>query len=198
MAAAVKVTCPCCYSDFPIEAGFSDADGKRLAALMAEFEPSLGRAALSYLRLFKPPKTGLRVSRAVTIIAELLQLVRAGTVCRDERNGLRRPAPASVWTAGIEQMLAQAGIATPLDGHNYLRKVVFALADQVDAQAERAREDARRNVSGPRVGSSPQRPEETPLAAQLAWLRSQREYGAMNQAEYDRQVAAAKAAQEAS
>jgi hypothetical protein len=190
----MKVTCPCCYSDFPIEAGFSDADGKRLAALMAEFEPALGRAALSYLRLFKPAKSGLRVSRAVAIISELAQLVRAGTVCRDERNGVRRPASASVWAAGIEQMLTHAGIETPLDGHNYLRKVVFGLADQVDAKAERAREDGRRNVSGPRVGSSPQRQEEAPLAATLAWYRSQLEYGAIDQATYDRKVAEAKAA----
>lgn len=188
----MKITCPCCYSDFPIEAGFSDADGKRLAALMVEFEPALGRAVLAYLRLFKPAKTSLRVSRAISIVSELLDLVRAGTVCRDERNGLRRPAPTSVWIAGIEQMLAQPGIETPLDGHNYLRKVVFALADQVDAKAERAREDARKAQGAARVGVSPQASPEAPLAATLAWLRSQLEYGAIKQDEYDRRVAAAR------
>lgn len=192
MAAVVKVTCPCCSSDFPIEAGFSDADGKRLAALMVEFEPALGRAVLSYLRLFKPAKTSLRVSRAISIVAELLDLVRTGTVCRDERNGLRRPAPASVWIAGIEQMLAQSGIETPLDGHSYLRKVVFGLADQVDARTERAREDALRSPTGPRIGASPKGAPETPLAAKMAWLRSQLDYGAIDKAEHDKRVAEAR------
>jgi hypothetical protein len=192
----MKVTCPCCNSDFPLEAGFSDADGKRLAALMVEFEPALGRAVVAYLRLFKPAKTSLRVSRAISIVSELLDLVRAGTVCRDERNGLRRPAPISVWIAGIEQMLAQPGIETPLDGHNYLRKVVFALADQVDAKAERTREDTRRPQGTARTGVSPPRAPEAPLAAQLAWLRSQLDYGAIKADDYERLVAAARAGEQ--
>ena len=48
----------------------------------------------------------------------------------DERNGVRRSASPAMWATGIEQMLAQRGSLTlPLENHNYLRAVVFGLAD---------------------------------------------------------------------
>ena len=81
----MHVTCPSCHEPFPIVAGFLEADGKRLAALLAEMEPVLGRAVLAYLRLFKPAKQGLRTTRAVKLVAELDAMVREGSVTRDER-----------------------------------------------------------------------------------------------------------------
>ncbi|MEP7041874.1 MAG: hypothetical protein ABI843_02360 [Dokdonella sp.] len=169
----MRVTCPNCCETYPIDAGFADDDGKRLAALFAEFEPVLGRAVISYLRLFKPAKSSLRTQRAIRVVQDLLDLVRIGTVCRDERGCLRRPAPSTVWASGIEQMLAAPGKLTlPLQNHHYLRSVVFGLADQVDAAAERSRETAAR--SG--VRSTPA-PRETPLQSQLKWLDSQHELG---------------------
>lgn len=137
----MQVCCPVCDTPFPLAAGFSEADGKRLAALLAEFEPALGRATIGYLALFKPAKTALRIARAAKLVGELQQLVAAGAVCKDERGGVRRPASPATWAAGIEQMLAQrASLSLPLDGHNYLRAVVFGLADKADAVAERQRE----------------------------------------------------------
>lgn len=141
----MQLVCPCCDTPFPIEAGLADADGKRLAALLAEMDPALGRAVIGYLRLFRPAKQALRTARAAKLVAELDALVRAGTVCRDERAGVRRPATTAHWVAGIEQMLEQRERLTlPLSTHHYLRAIVFGLADQADAAAERQREaDAR-------------------------------------------------------
>jgi hypothetical protein len=142
----IRFTCPCCAAEFPWEAGLVETDAKRLGAVLGDMEPALARAAMSYLRLFKPPKTSLRLPRATKLLLELADLVKPGTVCRDERMGVRRPAGASHWIAGIEQMLAQADRLTlPLGGHGYLRQVVFALADADDAAAERRREDDRRS-----------------------------------------------------
>lgn len=189
----MRVTCPCCDVDFPVEAGFVEADGKRLAALLAEFEPTLGRAVLAYLRLFKPPKTALRTARAVRLVQELDALVRAGTVCRDERTGVRRPATPAMWAAGIEQMLQnRATLALPLDGHNYLRAVVFGLADAADAQVERAREADTRAGRHRGAGISPATPPEDRLRNTLAWLHQQLDYGAISQDDYDRRVAEAR------
>lgn len=56
----MQLQCPCCGEQFPIEAGFADADGKKLAAMLAGLDPKLGRAVLNYLRLFSPAKRGLR------------------------------------------------------------------------------------------------------------------------------------------
>lgn len=141
----MRVCCPVCDTAFPIVAGFTEDDGKRLAQLMAEFEPALGRATIVYLGLFKP-RTELRLSRAVKIAAELKGLVDAGTVSADDRTHLRRPATPALWLAGIEHMLAQRSkLKLPLDNHNYLRAVVFGLADKVAADAERAREQQLRD-----------------------------------------------------
>lgn len=163
-----------------------DADGKRLAAIFAAMEPVLGRATIGYLRLFKPPKTALRTARALKIVADLDAMVRVGTVCRDERGGLRRPATPATWAAGIEQILASPPSGLPLSNHNYLRATVYGLADQADAVAERARETVAR--AGQHRGPSPAVPRGDPLADELAHLRTMREYGGMTDAEYDSRV----------
>lgn len=186
----MRITCPGCQETYPIAAGFADDDGKRLAALFAELDPVLGRAVIAYLRLFKPAKTALRTARAIRIVEDLLILVRPGTVCRDERGGLRRPASAAVWASGIEQLLAAPGkLALPLSNHHYLRAIVFSLADQVDAAAERQRE------AGLRVGNrpvAPSAPRETPLQNQLAWLSNQLAIGAISAADHNAQADAAR------
>lgn len=173
----MQVCCPVCCTDFPIEAALLEGDGKRLAAVLAELEPAVGRALIAYLRLFKPPKTNLRMARAAKLAREVADLVAAGEVSRDERTGVRRPASPGMWAAGMEQMAQQRDRLTlPLDTHGYLRAVVFGLADQADAAAERQREDqARRGV----VRRGPAGPAETPLQRQLAWIEQHLGYGTL-------------------
>lgn len=168
-----------------------DADGKRLAAVLAGMDGTLGRAVIGYLRFFKPAKTALRTSRAVKVVQELDVLVRAGSVCQDERGGVRRPASPATWAAGIEQLLAAPPSGLPLTSHGYLRRVVFGLADQADAHAERARHETMR--SGQHRGAgSPMAPRENPLTAQLAYLRQQHAYGAITAEQLREQEAEAR------
>lgn len=192
----MHATCPHCAFQGEVEVFFADAEGKRLAAVMAELPPECGRAALAYLRLFKPPKTGLRMARAVKLAREVAELVTAGSVCKDERGGVRRPASPATWAAGIEQMLAQRDrLSLPLETHGYLRAVVFGLADQADAQLERQREAnarAGRHLEAP--SKAAQAPSETPLERQLKWIDMQLDYGGMTPeaAEQERATARAK------
>lgn len=121
--------CPCCGEQFPFEAGFADADGKRLAALLAGVEPKLGRAVLNYLRLFSPARRGLRMTKAIRLVEELLDLVNAGQVQRDARTNDSKLAAPRLWVAGIEQMIAgRERLQLPLENHNYLRAVVYGIA----------------------------------------------------------------------
>lgn len=125
----MQIQCPCCGENFPFEAGFADADGKQLAALFAKLDPKLGRAVLNYLRLFSPAKRGLRMTRAIRLVEELLALVEAGQVQRDARTTESKPAPPRVWAAGIEQMVTgRDRLQLPLENHNYLRAVVWGIA----------------------------------------------------------------------
>lgn len=187
----MRVTCPSCTTDFPLEAGLIEADGKRLAAQMAGMEPMLGRAVIGYLRLFKPAKTGLRNARAVKIVAELEVLIAPGSVCADERGGIRRTATPALWAAGIEQMLATPPSGLPLANHNYLRRIVFGLADRA-ADAPSRTSDAVAPVATVRRGPSPAGPEESPLDSHLGWLRQQLAYEQIDQAEFDRRAAVAR------
>jgi hypothetical protein len=189
----IRFTCPCCGADFPWEAGLVEADAKRLGAVLGDMEPPLARAAMSYLRLFKPPKTTLRLPRATKLLQELSALVAEGTVCRDERSGVRRPAPASAWVAGIEQMLQQSDRLTlPLTAHGYLRQVVFGIADAADAAAEKMRVPDVREGRRP-AGPSPSRPPEDKLTNELAYLAQMLRYGRLTQDEYDAQADQARA-----
>lgn len=182
----MHVTCPCCSESFPIAAGLLEPDGKRFGMLLAGMEPALGRATMEYLPLFAPGKQKLRLSKAVKLVAALDALVREGTVCRDERNGVRRPATAALWVAGIEQMLAQRDRLTlPLANHNYLRMVVYGLADQADFAAERQREASARTGASRSVGPSPPTSIADPLAEQLRYLDQMRDYGKLTDAEWD-------------
>lgn len=188
----MRITCPNCCESYPIEAGFADDDGKRLAALLAGVEPVLGRAIIGYLRLFKPAKSAPRSVRAAKLVEELLDLTRVGTVCRDARGGMRRPAPPSVWAAGIEQLLAlPEKLRLPLTNHHYLRAVVFGLADQVDATTERARETDLRARSR-QTSTSTQLPTESPMQNELAYLAGLLRHGALTQDDHDAKVAAAR------
>ncbi|HEY1071239.1 MAG TPA: hypothetical protein VGE33_12005 [Thermomonas sp.] len=190
----MQATCPHCAFQGEIEAFFADDDGKRLAAVVAELPAECGRAVLAYLRLFKPAKTGLRTARAVKLAREVLALVAAGSVCKDERSGVRRPASPSMWAQGIEQMLAQRDrLSLPLESHGYLRAVVFGLADSVDAAAERQREADARVGKHLRDGSEKPvpAPVESKLENALAYIAQQVHLGTMTaeQADAERRLA---------
>lgn len=175
----MRATCPECGSYGHLSTFFTEDDGKRLAASLADMEPTLGRAVIGYLGLFKPAKTALRMQRAAGLVDELRALVAAGAVCRDERSGVRRPAPPAMWAQGIEQMLAQrASLTLPLQGHGYLRAVVYGIADSADAAAERQKEqDAR---VGKHLGTSSGKaatPAESKLENALRFIDQQAGYG---------------------
>lgn len=139
--------------------------------------------------MFGAGKRGVQLRRAVKLIDDLVALVEAGSVCRDERGGVRRPATPGMWAIGIEQMLANPPSGA-LQNHHYLRAVVYGLADQADAAAERQREASAR--SGTRTVAPPA-PRETALHNRLAWLRQQFDYGQLDRAAYDAEVLAARA-----
>lgn len=181
---SITTICTACGVRQPLEAGLIGDDAKLLAGITAVMDPVVARAALGYLRLFKPPGSELRLIRAVKILRELHDLVRAGTVSADERSALTRPATAAMWAAAIEQLLAHP--PGKLENHNYLRKVVWGLADKSDALQERQgtpRAPAAAVVTPAPAGS---------VQDHLDWLGQQLRFGRMSQTDHDRDAAAAR------
>ncbi len=188
----VHVHCPASGCSGDIAGFLVEADGKRLAAMLAEMEPALGRAVLGYLRLFKPAKQGLRLSRAVNLVLEMVELIDAGRVCADERVGVWRSAPPALWVTGIEQLLATPPTGLPLGGHNYLRKVVFTLAEKHEADAERRQEE---NLRQGRHRDAPRRREtvEDKVATAILYANQMLAVDAWTQEQRDAYIADAKA-----
>lgn len=183
---SVRVTCPACGCRGDVEAFMSDEDGKRLAAQFAEMEPALGRAVVRYLRMFKPPVTELKLARAVSIVADLVALIEAGSVCKDERTNQRRAASPAVWAEAIEQLLSAPPSDLPLKNHNYLRTVAFGVAGE---HARRARVVPAATPAVRATGISPIR-QIDPLEEKRMWLGDQLRYGQISRTEYEKKVAA--------
>ena len=140
----MRLSCPACQAEISLDALVGrEADARALGELLAANLP-LGQLVVSYLALFRPPKRRLSIARALALFAELQADVQRGAITRKGRDW---PAPAAVWRAAIEQVLAardKGTLTTPLTSHGYLYEVLVGQADKAEGQAEREAEAARR------------------------------------------------------
>ena len=141
----MRLSCPACQAETSLDVLIGrEADARALGELLAANLP-LGGLVVSYLALFRPPKRRLSIARALGLFAELQADVQRGAI---NRKGRDWPAPAAVWRAAIEQVLAardRGTLTTPLTSHGYLYEVVAGLADKAEGLAEREAEAARRS-----------------------------------------------------
>lgn len=110
-----------------------------LQAMLALPAP-VGKAILGYLGLFRPDKRALSWRKAKRIVDELAALIAPGHVQLQGKPS--RPCPPMLWAMAMEQMAARGDLQRPLPNHNYLRKVVWKLADQADSGREQAQRRA--------------------------------------------------------
>lgn len=177
---SLTTICTACGTRQPVEAGFLDDDAKRIIAAFISADPYLARAALQYMRLFKPPQTELRLPKALKLLRALLELAEAGRVTADDRTNVSRPATVQHWIAGIEQILDKPP-SGQLENHNYLRKIVFDLAGRPLPMSVAAPSAPGAPIAA--TGVSPVRPKENPEFARQAWLREQVRLGVKTEAE---------------
>jgi len=141
----MRVTCPSCAAQYSLESALQ-MDAARSALLRALKMPApLAGLLAQYLGLFRAKGRVLAFDRADRLMAELLPMLDAAQV---QRNGATRAAPLPVWQAALEEMMelrAADKLRLPLKSHGYLLEIVFAAADKVDAQVERATEQQRRS-----------------------------------------------------
>jgi len=90
-----------------------------------------------YLSLFRPT-SGCACSdpKIIRLTREMVALVSVGYV--SQQGKADRPCPPSLWAMGMERMMEQSATLTlPMKNHNYLRAIVYQLADQADSKQER-------------------------------------------------------------
>lgn len=134
----MKLVCPCCGATASAEAWANDAEARAALALACNLPEPMARRVLSYLGLFRPAGQALRWQRSARLLATLAELAESGHV--QVQGKPARPCGPDIWARGMEQMAAQRErLSLPLKNHNYLRQIVWQLADQADAAHERER-----------------------------------------------------------
>lgn len=130
----MRIVCPCCQTDFPIEAGVNDVNAR--AAIKRAFSLTpVGDLLLAYVQLFKPEKRVLSMPKLVKILDELLPMIQAGKI---ERNGRIWAAPMSAWKDALEKTLANRDtLKLPLTKHSYLLAIIAGCADGVEGEKEK-------------------------------------------------------------
>ncbi|KRC20195.1 hypothetical protein [Acidovorax sp. Root219] len=148
MGAEFVTTCASCGAEESIDAllgrMIDDEEARHLVADVISMSLPVGRELLRYLRLHKPEKQRLRMSRAKTILAELVPDIMATAITRGGRTFL---VTMGDWQAGFHAVFAavdKGTLAVPLAHNNYLYTVVTRTVDRLEAQAEADQELQRR------------------------------------------------------
>lgn len=142
----MKVVCPTCGAPSTLEAMLNDADQRQFAAIMAELPRTVAAIAPHYIGLFRPMGgRGLVWKRALRLIIEVRAMADMTTV--QWGNGVARPLTPQMLGMAMERMIARPPRRLPLTNHNYLRSIVYEIADDADRGAEKAHVAAERSGS---------------------------------------------------
>lgn len=132
----MRLTCPTCGAAASAESWSNDMACREVLALITRLPQPLPRVAVDYLGLFRPGERGLSWKKALRIAGEIGELVRVGYVSVPGQ--VDRNCSASVWARGMEQMAEQrSALRLPMKNHNYLKRVVWDLANHVDREREK-------------------------------------------------------------
>ena len=157
-AAMFTNTCSVCGAeetlDMLILRMIDDDEARRLIADVLTMSLPVGGLVVRYLRLFKPPKQKLRMSKVAALLGELVPDMQRNAI---ERNGRTWLVGLDAWKAAFQAVFdahEKGTLTPPLLGHGYLYQVLMHLADKAEAQIERETEAERRNhrQAGPASG----------------------------------------------
>ncbi len=129
--------CPRCAYKAPVSCFGDAAEGGAMMQAFAELAYEVQKPFFKYLSLFRPASgCAIQPTKAERLTRELATLVAKGWV--SEQGKADRPCPPALWVMGMERMQELAGtLDLPMKNHNYLRSIVYTLANQADAGRER-------------------------------------------------------------
>jgi hypothetical protein len=149
----MKATCPHCGTYGTLEAFLVDADAKAAVTAVGKLPGDMPRLCWAYLGLFRKPGSArvLTWERVGRIVAELAELVAEPEMSWKGQRVV--PSRPEHWAQGVQAMLdrdAAGKLERPLDGHNYLRAVVYEIAEKAWHQDNVRRETAAKHRDAPR------------------------------------------------
>ena len=143
----MRLICPSCGAMHSAEAWTNDEDARQVVATIAELPRDVARWALPYLGLFRPKARVLSWKRARRLVEELRDFAMAPEI--SWKGQPPRPNAPEAWARGLEQISVRPPGDLPLQGHNYLRAIVYGLADEMDKRKEA--QGTGRRAQGPTV-----------------------------------------------
>ncbi len=134
----MRLICPCCGAQASMEAWANDADCRQAMVAFA----GMPRQTVAYIGFFRIQygTRMLRCARVAKLSAELKAVMDTGHIQVGGKPA--RPAGKRVWIEALARMCELPPRRLPLKNHNYLRRVVYDLADVYDRK-----QDTRRNKS---------------------------------------------------
>lgn len=121
-----------------------DDQTRRLIAAVITKSLPVGGQVVSYLRLHKPLKQRLRLTKATVVLDELVGDITRGAITRKGRDWA---APLPAWKAAFDAVFEardKGVLSLPLDGNAYLYEVLLRQADKIEAASEKEREQQAR------------------------------------------------------
>lgn len=143
--------CPRCLYKASLISFIEAAGDGKLIPVFQKLPAGVQAYYLAYMSLFRPKSgSAIQLDKVARLTAELADLIALTYVHVQGR--VDRPCTPKTWAMAMEQMIEQApGLTLPMKNHNYLKSIVWDLADKADRQAEKASHSQQRQVrTGPR------------------------------------------------
>jgi hypothetical protein len=133
-------TCPYCKKQFePVEA-MMDAEWIEIIKLLPDFG-SHGRLVFEYLELFGVSPVRLKSKKILRLLKQVKTLFESGEFSY-RKSRYRISKPGIIEALGIT---CNKNFATPLEDHNYLKKVMITIAEKEEREKSIESEKALRN-----------------------------------------------------
>jgi hypothetical protein len=167
----MKLVCPSCGAIASANSWMNDELCRETLAKIAALPSPLPKASLGYLGLFRPGQNGLTWKKALRLAEEIAAIASKGFV--HVQGKIDHNCPPRIWAQAMEQMVERRNsLSLPLpNGHVYLCKVAWDLANQEDAANERSADQNARNNRRSIEGSQPVASIQNPLYDYAQGLR---------------------------
>ena len=120
----MNIKCPNCGAVNSLDSLIGNDGAAELVKAVLEFDAAIGKAAVRYIGLFRPPKSQLTFARTAKLLGELLPDIQAGEISRD---GVLCPAPPEAWIYAFNAAIEardKGSLITPLKSHGYLYEII--------------------------------------------------------------------------
>lgn len=149
--------CPACGAEMSLDVALTHEALRRATFSLLQQSLPLGAMVMRYVALFRPAKNRMSPDRMAKLVELLLPDLQRQAISHKGRNW---KVTHDGWRMGFESVLEKAAngkLTLPLENHRYLYTVLCGMADQLEAEEERAIEQARRTErpAGPVAGPVP-------------------------------------------